>query len=331
MNDKILFGIMFIFFILTITIIILIFTLDESSTSTISPSTFLVIAGKDNDGGLMYSVNGQNWNFGVLKNGGSPFQGSRGGENVYYDNNIWVAVGDSSSDNNILTSTNGITWSTAPSISTSGASPFGTGNGNDVFYNDGTWIAVGFDPTNNYNILRSTNDGLSWVQSYMSITGVLPFSNNGFGSGVTYSNSTLKTWVAVGKDNDDNGENILYSNNDGISWIKGNMEGGGSPFNTGNGNGIAFGDDLFVAVGNGNGENGNVLYSSNGIEWNVATMISNGASVFSGGDGRGVVYSSEVDRWVAVGYNGSDGEVVYSSNGHVEFCFYGGWFFFLKP
>ena len=143
---------------------------------------------------------------------GSPFGTAFGlisdyGNSVDYGNNIWVAVGyDTTNNENILYSTDpSIGWIASP------GTPFGSnGYGSDITYANGLWVAVGQDGSNNgNNILYSTDPSIGWTVSPGT-----PFGSNGDGNSIAYANGL---WVAVGQNGEFNGT-ILYSTDPTIGW-----------------------------------------------------------------------------------------------------------------
>ena len=141
---------------------------------------------------------------------------------VAYGNGIWVAVGN----NDIFTSSNGTSW-TKRTTDIKGA--YGAAYGN------GIWIAV----SSNGQILRSSNNGVSWTQ----------IINVGTLYGVAYGNGM---WVAVGN------RGAIFTSNDGKSWTKRSIPLRGWLY------GIKYGDGIWIATGN----YGEILMSkNNGISW----------------------------------------------------------------
>ena len=248
----------------------------------------------------------------------------RRGNNAFYANNLWLALGKSENSNNILYSSNGINWE--PASMTGGTSSIFPGssilNGAmDVAYGKDKWVAVGHDENNN-NILYSTN-GISWQLARMS-GGTSPFiasttsgANQTGGLGVTYDSST-STWYAVGGATD--GNNIL-SSSDGICWQVVNAEVDGLSFFPNGAFDIFYSNekDAFLATGTSIGGD-NLLFTKNPAHWED-TILSNGISTpFSGAklDGLAVTYSNNLNLWLAGGGAPVDqkgGTVLNSSNG----------------
>jgi len=114
--------------------------------------------------------------------------------------------------------------------------------------------------------------------------------------------------IVVGKDTNNNGL-IGYSNDEGKNWTQSDT--GSALFNIrGEGRGVAFGNDRYVAVGKDN-KNGVIGYSNDG---GVTWIKSEGSGLFGVG---GVVYNVfwNVDKFIAVGKTKVNGLIVYSYNG----------------
>ena len=113
---------------------------------------------------IKYSTTGgQSWND---ASGSFGLEGV--GFDVAYGNNTWVAVGYSDLGNNILHSSDGISWNIANGsfgIPTGGPSG-NPGQGYGVSYLNGLWYAVGEDSTDN-TILTSLN-GINWTPQQTS-------------------------------------------------------------------------------------------------------------------------------------------------------------------
>ena len=126
--------------------------------------------------------------------------------------NVFVAVGDNGT---LLRSNNGDTWTgvTTTTITT---------KFNHAHYGGGQWIAVGAAGS----IIRSSDNGLNW--SVVSAGGTFDLTRVG------YANSV---WVAIGQ------SGMVLNSVDTNTWYK-KYVGVGTDFN-----GLAFGDNKFVAVG----------------------------------------------------------------------------------
>ena len=250
------------------------------------------------------------------------------GNGVAYDGSSrWVAVGAVGSNNtiDILTSTNGRTWSTVTGDN------FGNTQGYAVAYGGGRWVAGGEALGDGTTTLTSTN-GTSWSL----VTGV---TMSNFLYGVAYGGGR---WVAVGDDTDGGNRTIQTSTN-GTSWTTVT----GTIF-TSTGRGVAYdGSGRWVAVGDNGGGGNTILTSTNGTSWSAVsgTVFTNyGLSVaygnglwVAGGSGTnkiltstngttwtanatGTIFSTECNgiaygngRWIAVGSGGNT--ILTSTNG----------------
>jgi hypothetical protein len=266
---------------------------------------FVAMGNSDNDASSIgFSTNnGDTWQ--VADNTNGLFQGGEGGGIAYGYNNsgigVFVAVGDSLDDlSNIGYSTNGgQSWQVA-SV-TNGLFKGGEGEGRGIAYGhtpDGTgiFVAVG-NGSDVSNIGYSTTGGQTWQVA--TNTGGL--FENGSGGGVTfgYDQNGNGVFVAVGLDFDGYYPSIGYSNN-GNDWTvvpNEDLNGlfGGGAYNSSLGQGIAYGDGVFVAVGLSPFDNNNVGFSTNGGEtWSVATrngLFENGDDFENLGIGASVAFS----------------------------------------
>jgi hypothetical protein len=149
----------------------------------------------DNDRTIAYSSNGVNWKF---AQGG--FKAA--GYGIAWNGSRWVAVGTDhlqipgSSNNTILTSTDGIVWNTVHTPDFFRTGPTGIGRGNSVAWNGIVWVAVGsdyVDLSGSVNIITSKN-GLDWIPAVVSSPNniIAPACNSVAWGG--------NSWVVVGKD-----------------------------------------------------------------------------------------------------------------------------------
>lgn len=174
----------------------------------------------------------------------------------------WIAVGTGTGTYTRAESTDGITWT--PYTSSTGG--FFTGAAYGIIWAQGIWLAAG--TPNGSGILFSL-DGTNWIPQFVSVfTTGRSVSSNGTlflagGSGVS--------------------SKMAYSL-EGTVWSTVS-----SPF-TGQVNGIAWGENIWVAVGQGTHT---LAYSYNGIAW-----VGLGTSIFSTA-GNGIVWTGS--RWIATG------------------------------
>lgn len=188
---------------------------------------------------------------------------------------LFVAVGATPS---IITSTDGLTW-------TSATGTLFSGEGRDVKYNGSIWVAVG-QGTN--TILYSTN-GVNWSPA----TGTT-FSTGGLG--LDWSGSR---WVAVGS-----GTNAILTSLDGITWTATGIT---TPTFVFQGNSVKWNGRIWVAVGYNSTGNPHIYYSYDGLTWVGAS------GTFFDGYGSGVDWNGS--RWVAVGNDSGDNVVATSTDG----------------
>lgn len=276
---------------------------------------------------ILYSNNGINWKeasrndgMSIFYNGGPNDLADRGSK-VAYGKDKWVAVGKDENNDNILYSTDGISWFVA-SMLTPGQSTFpgvtALDGGKGIAYANNRWVAVGKAEGNVGNILYSDN-GISWQRALMS-DGTSPFISilNSAGLNVSYD-SDNDLWMAVGRATND--ENLLVSS-DGISWVVRNatLE-GGSFFSQGCYDIIYSSEKkAYIATGsNGGTEEENIAFSNDGIFWQAGSM-SNGISFPFQSDVNGLTvnYSNNLNLWFATGGNDDGvetGTIITSTNG----------------
>lgn len=246
-----------------------------------------------NGGGtnMLYSTDGINWQptsrqFSYLCN------------DIYYDstNSRWVATGrkagNNLNQNTVYWSNNGETWYTvspppepkALTFINTGGEAFGSFS-YAIHKSGNTWIAVGRPFGTSDKILRSTNNGETWV----SVSG----TQIGF-SGISVYSDGNGTWVAVGTGTTfgSGGNTIVYSQDDGQTWAAVNTTTGFTFANAGND--VYYGGGTWVAVGRDiTGNNNQILYSSDGETWQAGQN-----NTFSQ-EGQMVRYDGTT--WVAVG------------------------------
>lgn len=157
---------------------------------------------------------------------------SGGWTDVCYGNSLYVIVGDSSYTARLLTSSDGITWTTI--------TPGQNTGWNSVCYGEHTNMFVAVGSSGSYRVLYSTDGGSTWgstntadAYSWMSVC----HGSGGFG----------ERFVAVGTDR------IMYSN-DGVTWTNFGY--------TGAWKSVCFGNGMFVAVGT-----NKMACSADGINW----------------------------------------------------------------
>lgn len=187
-----------------------------------------LFAAVDDSGVIMTSADGKQWTERLT----SFTQGlSRRLNAIIYENGKFVAVGGQFNSGTvmgrILTSANGIDWTSCDTHVLSEII--------DITYGNGLYVAL----TSRGYILTST-DGTVWTESTANVSTDV--------RKITYGNSKF---VILGS----NGN--LYTSPDAVTWTSGSY---GSSFNM---NDICFNGALFVAVG----DNGTILTSQDAITW----------------------------------------------------------------
>jgi hypothetical protein len=231
---------------------------------------------------------------------------------VTYGNGLFVAVSASSTSNqNVMTSPDGVTWTLRTGTTTNGWSSVTYGNGlfvavadnwtggtiNDlimtspdgvawtsrtaayssrwssVTYGGGTFVAVDY-----YGKVMSSPDGITW-------TGQTPSQAFVWWESVSYGNG-LFVAVSVG---------LVMTSPDGITWTSRTVA-------ANNWNSITYGNGLFVAVA----FDGGVMTSQDGVTWTSRSAASNNSW-------RSITYGNGL--FVAVAQSGSGNRVMTSSDG----------------
>ena len=271
-----------------------------------------VAVGEDSGGeNIIYSSNnGETWDIAT----GSIFGSGGYGNSVATSRGIWIAVGAADDgESNIVRSIDGKEWSvpsgytftsggTGNSITTDGNGNWAaTGEGGISRSTDdgvswtegtgsvfefGTGISIATDGNNNYVAAGTNNDEniiyLPDGASVWSHSAGETFGGAGIGTSIAtdsiYGNSG-NTWVTVGSDSSENGNNIVYSIDNGKTWT----ESTGDVFGIG-GTGwhVATNTETWIAVGaSAIAEEGIVRSVDGGVSWE----ISNG-SIFGEGAGN---------------------------------------------
>jgi hypothetical protein len=180
---------------------------------------------------------------------------------VTYGNGTFVAVGVG----NVMTSTDGVTWTT-PTYPSSGT-------WDDVIYGNGLFVAIGeiIGPDTDSYSMVSTN-GTTWQNG--GFTGL----SYGGAAGITYGNDLF---VVVSNDSGNNNVRIAYSG-DGINWLA-SFDGTDDNWTS-----VTYGNGLFVAVSD-TGTGNRVMTMSPPINWggslanNYGTAIPNANDPTQGG------------------------------------------------
>jgi hypothetical protein len=259
---------------------------------------------------LINSTDGINWNpssSGGFRN--EDTYGNRGvGYGIAYSSTLsqYVAVGSNNYMANytssILYSPDGSNWSSA---STGGFSRGGYG----VAYSSTMWVAVG-SSYGNYQVTNSTiqysYDGSNW--SNINEGGFDDLVGYGVSWGKDYSGNSL--WVAGGASF--NSQSTIQYSYDGSNW---------SPANTGGFQyqcrAVAYGNGLWVAVGNGNYSSiSPIQYSQDGSNWsNINTGGFTGNYYETDREGTGIAYNTVLGIWVATGLGYGSQSIITSPDG----------------
>jgi hypothetical protein len=220
-----------------------------------TPTTRFVAVGYG--GHRTVSLDGRTWEHHVIDDpaGGDDPNLLRG---VGYGHGVFIAVG-----NRVMTSTDGITWTTTIADTGSFLS--------DAAWADGLWVTAG----GNGLRMSSTDDGATFAHTAPYVAG--HFRSIAAGNGA---------FVAVGHTYGNAG--LSSVTRDGITWSD---RTGGAAFAE-----VAFGAGVFVAVGDG----GRVSVSSDGASWDETTLGGDriGDVVFADGEflaGSGSAYWSSTD------------------------------------
>jgi hypothetical protein len=258
---------------------------------------------------LINSMTGNNWTLTKLSN--NPVNLT----DIAYANGRYV-ITTSNPATPIYTSTNGVVYTTGPSLTVPSNSL------TSVYYGSGVWIAVG------ENLVRSTNT-LSWTENFNF------GSSSGYLTDVTYVNigGNYIGWLAIGNRtvNGNDKTILLESTDNGLSWniinenvttiitdayvnalTSGNgiiviVADNGRIFTSTNGcqtnteqtsgtldniNDIIYGNGYFVAVG----DNGLILTSTDGSLWTTRTSSTTNKL-------NAVIYNSTDSKFITVGEN----------------------------
>ncbi len=191
-------------------------------------------------------------------------------QGVDYADSRWVAVSDSGS---ALTSTDGVTWTSATALSSS----VGTDHldAYAIAHSGTTFVAVGSVSSAPYTTstgaVATSTDGSTWAMGTLP-TGATPI--HGVIAGTK--------WIGLGE------TGHLYSSTNGSSWSLLTTVSGPGTLNAG-----VYGDSKYIAVG----DNGYIAASSDGTAWAAGKVITN-----TGGTGinmHGVAWTGT--QFVAVG------------------------------
>ena len=257
--------------------------------------------GNTNIGEFIISSDGSNWAYVLYPNVYAVL-------GITYGKGLFIATANTSlsSAESILYSKDGSNWFPA----NSGGFEYNSGvsAGFDVAYGNDLFVAVGFAVTISHTILYS-GDGSNWSNS-LSVEGM----DANICENVAYGNGL---WVAVGHSSNSPLKTINYSH-DGCNWYD-IVSGGFTPrvpfLHEYSGFGIAYGNGLWIAVGEYSNQYGTIQYSGDGSNW--SNIISGGFVAPSGlSIGTSVTFNIYTSLFVAtgVGLTSSD-RIQYSSDG----------------
>lgn len=159
----------------------------------------------------------------------------------------FVAVSDSGSDR-LMTSTDGIAWSTG------GVSGLPSTNWTSVAYGNGRFVAVAFDAT-----VATSTDGLTW-----SASGI---SGNPGGIGWERVRFLGGKFVAVGQQG--TASDRAMSSPDGLAWTSGGAA-GDSVWHS-----VSYGNGVYVAVASSSTTSNLVMTSTDALTWTGLTSVPN--------------------------------------------------------
>jgi hypothetical protein len=288
-------------------------TSDNINGIAYKPNTNLVITGGSNVGWAAYSTNlGSSWTPGPSASG-VPRYLSR----AYYANNLFFAStgGGSGLSSFFEYSPDGINWIPVPSTSTTPATSIDFGTKGFVYDSkNGTYIVSGQNGQAAYAIASSTPDTGTWTTLDASATTFKAPTQPEQYINALATNGT-GTVVAAGAHG-----HTAYSTNGGVSWTVTATGTSGreqteeifdpNPTSASYGwiNGLAYGNNVFVAVGGIDGGAGVAAYSTNGINnWTPAkTNLGTASTIMSLTYGNGY--------FVATADNGS---IYYSADNGV--------------
>ena len=280
-------------------------SVDQWSSIAYGNGTYVAVG---YDGGVMTSTNGISWTT------GNTGIANRSWSSITYGEGIFVAIawGDEIiSTAGIMTSPDGITWTSiaAPAQESWSGVAYGngifvavsyTGNGNRVMtspdgitwtrqtsatnnewraitYGNGTFVAVSTDGSGNR--VMTSPDGVAWT--------IQTSAADNYWLSVTFGNGTF---VAVSAD----GSGNLMTSPDGITWTSRTSATNNSWTS------VTFGNGTFVAV-SADGSGNRVMTSPDGVTWAVQASAADN-------NWYGVTYGNGI--FVAVSVNGTGNQVM---------------------
>ena len=265
------------------------------SDNLVGPSTYT----------LAYSSNGIDWYPSTTGGQIDPFAGGAA-RDVFFANNLWVAVGSNNSTTELSTcsvasSPNGQVWT--PGTIVGDVDPFNGGVGLSVYYGGGKWVIIGM--VNSSSIAYSTN-GTNWFLSSISLS----FTSNSSDHLVYYGTdgSGGNIWNTVGYVL--SGENtILRTPSPDLTWneiITGDPFGGllygvASSIYYANGYWVAVGTDREGEEEESVTSTNTIAYSTDGQNWNLVSASNIDPFAGSSGFAHSVTYNSHYSLWIVGG------------------------------
>ncbi|PCK04619.1 MAG: hypothetical protein COA42_19020, partial [Alteromonadaceae bacterium] len=195
-------------------------------------------------------------------------------QTVKYGNGLFVAVSKDLVGSGIITSPDGVTWTTRTEPEDR--------NWMSVAYGNGTWVAVAKDGANTNQVMTST-DGTTWVSADSAV-------NNDWKS-VTYGNGLFVAVAATGTNDQ------VMTSPDGTNWASRTTP------NDSEWQSITFGNGMFVAVAldwDSTDETHRIMWSIDGINWTAIDTSALGIN----NDWHSVTYGN--GTFVAVAYDDDD-------------------------
>jgi Collagen triple helix repeat (20 copies) len=169
-------------------------------------------------------------------------------------------------------------------------------------------LTLGFNQTSVTSNILWSQDGSNWN---LGASGGFLKAGNPTGYDSVYAVS-LGLWVAVGRGSSP--PNSVQYSSDGSNWSNATFD----VFDDGNGNyvgrAVAYSETqgLFVAVGDGSYAEASMFTSSDGSNWSIVSQGGFSAGGFY--QGRSVIYNSNLDLWVATGYD-ANSNIQWSADG----------------
>ena len=192
-----------------------------------------------------------------------------GWRGITYGNGLFVATAYSSGTNRVMTSPNGITWT---SRSDALNPQYGSDNWFSVTYGNGLFVAVSSTSGGSSGKVMTSSDGITWTTRNAN-----PVANTWYS--VTYGNGLF---VAVAG----SGTNRVMTSTDGITWTA------RSAAENNTWRDVTYGGGLFVALAQ-DGTN-RVMTSTDGITWTARSAAeANSWQKISYGNGMFVAVASD--------------------------------------